>query len=91
MQPSPQPQQQQLSKALQQRQEPLAASLTDSYDSPDVQKRIHIWYGLMQKMKDAGPAAEEFVYLKHAQPQAMPFNPFDLKVRTVYLGLSSSC
>jgi hypothetical protein len=61
----------------------------DPYDSAAVRARTHAWEGLLQRLQDAsGQDGEltELVYLKHAAPAALPFNPFDLEVgRQQYL------
>jgi hypothetical protein len=52
---------------------------SDPYDGEDVKKRVQQWFILMRQMQ-ANPDSPEFVYLRHARPTALPFNPFDLQV-----------
>lgn len=44
-----------------------------------VKERTAVWTKLLISMR-SNPQEQEFVYLKYAQPQKAPLNPFDLEV-----------
>jgi len=52
----------------------------DPYTDPEVTQRTAAWAKLMDGMQQSTEDGAQFVYLRHAWPQQLPFNPFDLEV-----------
>lgn len=48
-------------------------------DDTEVRERTAVWTRLLLSMR-SNPEAQEFVYLKYAQPNKAPLNPYDLQV-----------